>query len=197
MRDRAPPRRRAAARAPGAATSAARARSLALIAVGGYGRGELNLCSDIDIMILLPKSEIAPWQSALEALPRRSCGTSASKSGTACARSTTASAKARPTSSVATTLIEARLLAGRNQLVRAMRRALGPGSVWPTRRFLRSEGRASRPRVITAITTPRTTSSRTSRSSPGGLRDIQTIGWVAEAALRRRFARRAGRRTAS
>ena len=133
------------------------AREVALIAVGGYGRGELNLCSDIDIMILLPKSESTPWQVNLERFLTFmwDIGLEVGHSVRTiddCQRESAADV------SVATTMIEARLLTGPEQLFEAMRRALAPERVWPTRDFLKPKW-LSRPRVITGFTTRRTTSS--------------------------------------
>jgi [protein-PII] uridylyltransferase len=154
------------------------AREVALIAVGGYGRGELNLCSDIDIMMLLPKSESAPWQSNLERFLTFmwDIGLEVGHSVRTiddCQRESAADV------SVATTMIEARLLEGPEQLFEAMRRALAPERVWPTRNFFEAKVAEQTARHHRYFDTAYNLEPNV-KSSPGGLRDIQTIGWVAK-----------------
>ena len=153
-------------------------REVALIAVGGYGRGELNLCSDIDIMILLPKSEATPWQSNLERFLTFmwDIGLEVGHSVRTiddCQRESAADV------SVATTMIEARLLMGPETLFEAMRRALGPERVWPTRDFFEAKVAEQTARHHRYHDTAYNLEPNV-KSSPGGLRDIQTIGWVAK-----------------
>jgi [protein-PII] uridylyltransferase len=153
-------------------------RDVALIAVGGYGRGELNLCSDIDIMILLPKSESAPWQGSLEKFLTFmwDIGLEVGHSVRTiddCQRESAADV------SVATTMIEARLLQGPELLFEAMRRALAPERVWPTRDFFEAKVAEQTARHHRYYDTAYNLEPNV-KSSPGGLRDIQTIGWVAK-----------------
>jgi len=153
-------------------------RDVALIAVGGYGRGELNLCSDIDIMILLPKSESAPWQGSLEKFLTFmwDIGLEVGHSVRTiddCQRESAADV------SVATTMIEARLLQGPELLFEAMRRALAPERVWPTRDFFEAKVTEQTARHHRYYDTAYNLEPNV-KSSPGGLRDIQTIGWVAK-----------------
>ncbi len=156
---------------------AAAERDVALVAVGGYGRGELHPCSDIDVMILLPKSGVARhdgierflaflWDIGLEV------GHSV-RTIDDCQRESAADV------SVATTLIESRLLTGPDNLFQAMRRALGQDNVWNPRQFFEAKVAEQTARHHRYHDTAYNLEPNV-KASPGGLRDIQTIGWVAK-----------------
>lgn len=151
---------------------------LALIAVGGYGRGELHPCSDIDIMVLLPKSETFDWQPSVEKFLAflwdigLEVGHSV-RSIDDCQRESLADI------SVATTLFEARLLEGPEILFAGMRRALAPDRLWPSDTFFAAKVKEQRERHHRYHDTAYNLEPNV-KASPGGLRDIQTIGWVAK-----------------
>jgi [protein-PII] uridylyltransferase len=151
---------------------------LALIAVGGYGRGELHPSSDIDIMVLLPKSDSADWQPDIERFLTflwdigLEVGHSV-RSIDDCQRESLADI------SVATTLFEARLLCGPESLFAGMRRALASDRLWTSQDFFEAKVKEQIERHHRYFDTAYNLEPNV-KSSPGGLRDIQTIGWVAK-----------------
>lgn len=148
-----------------------------LVAVGGYGRGELHPGSDVDISILLDQRTTGLLRRALESFVTflwdigLVVGSSV-RTITQCRK------EAKADISVATSLMEARLLWGDPELFYAMRQVTSPECIWPTRRFFEAklEEQSSRYRRFNGTVEnlePHV------KEGPGGLRDIHTVAWVA------------------
>ncbi|MBK9251026.1 MAG: [protein-PII] uridylyltransferase [Proteobacteria bacterium] len=153
---------------------------MALLAVGGYGRGELHPYSDVDILILVPGDAplTAPERAQVEGFITflwdigLEVGNSV-RTAAECAEESAADV------GVMTTLLEARLLVGDESLVFAMREALAPAKVWPSHRFFEAKLAEQRDRHLKANDTAYNLEPNV-KNGPGGLRDLQTIGWVAK-----------------
>ncbi len=146
-----------------------------LIAVGGYGRGELHPYSDIDLLILLPEDNDSCfanaegfvtflWDIGLQ------IGHSV-RTVSQCREAATADI------TVATNLMESRLIAGSQPLHLAMLAATGPDKIWPSREFFRAKWDEQIERHRKFGNTEYNLEPNV-KSSPGGLRDIQMIAWV-------------------
>ncbi|MFZ5594895.1 MAG: [protein-PII] uridylyltransferase [Pseudomonadota bacterium] len=151
---------------------------IALVAVGGYGRGELHPGSDIDLLILLRNGDHARYQDRLEQFlvflwdiglevghsvrSLQECVDEASRDIT-----------------IATNLMESRPLAGSPSLFEAMRAATGPQRIWPSRRFFEAKWQEQIARHHKYHDTAYNLEPNV-KEGPGGLRDIQMIGWVAK-----------------
>lgn len=151
-------------------------KGLALIAVGGYGRGELHPGSDVDLLILVAKrrthaTEIQAfitflWDVGLEV------GQSV-RSVKDCVH------ESQKDITVATNLMEARVITGDAELFERMRAATGPEKLWPSRRFFEAKWAEQRARHHKFHETAYNLEPNV-KEGPGGLRDIQMIGWVAK-----------------
>ena len=152
--------------------------ALALVAVGGYGRGELLPCSDVDVMVLLPKGEEPAWTAPLERFLTFLWDIGL-ETGHSVRTIDECRQEALADLSVATTLFEARLLAGPPALFEAMRRALAPDRLWPAREFFEAKLAEQTERHHRFHDTAYNLEPNV-KQGPGGLRDIQTIAWVAK-----------------
>lgn len=164
-------------------TEAGFGNQLALVAVGGYGRGELFPYSDVDVLLLLPDGQSGQSCNAVE--PARleafigQCWDAGLEIGSSVRNLQECLAEAEKDVTVQTSLLEARLVAGDKKLFNAFRQRF-QASIEP-REFFAAKTREMRHRHQKFENTPYALEPNC-KESPGGLRDLQIILWVARAA---------------
>ena len=149
-----------------------------LVAVGGYGRGELLPHSDIDILLLHAPGALEAHREALERLTAFlwDIGLEVGQSVRTVDDCVQEAAK---DITVITNLIESRLLIGDASLYTQMQSALTPDKVWPVEQFFRAKRDEQAARYRKFDDTGYKLEPNV-KESPGGLRDIHTVGWVAK-----------------
>jgi len=151
---------------------------IALIAVGGYGRGELHPGSDIDLLILLRNPEQERYREPLEKFVMflwdigLEIGQSVRSLGECVV-------EAKQDITIATNLLEARQLAGPAELFETLRNETGPDRIWSSRAFFEAKWEEQIKRHHKFDDSAYNLEPNI-KEGPGGLRDIQMIGWVAK-----------------
>ena len=153
-----------------------------LLAVGGYGRGELFPYSDVDVLVLMPDGmkpeQDEPLKARLETFISW-CWDVGLEIGSSVRTTAECLAEASKDVTVQTSLLEARLIRGNkplfNQLVHALAQAMDPKA------FFVAKTLEMRQRHNKFENTPYSLEPNC-KESPGGLRDLQIILWVAKAA---------------
>jgi len=156
--------------------------SAALIAVGGYGRGELFPSSDVDVLVLLPDSVVAEESPVLKAKLETfigSCWDSGLEIGSSVRTLRDCLEESEKDITVKTSLLESRLLTGNlalfQQFEQSYQEAMDPHAFFVAKTLELNQ------RHNKFENTPYSLEPNC-KESPGGLRDLQIILWVARAA---------------
>tara|TARA_B100000029_G_scaffold513217_1_gene612059 strand:+ start:848 stop:3523 length:2676 start_codon:yes stop_codon:yes gene_type:complete len=149
----------------------------ALIAVGGYGRGELHPHSDIDLLILLPKKASSDTDNAITQFLTYLWDIGL-EIGHSVRTSQECKAQAKSDVTILTTLIEARHLSGPKTLLDEMKKRISKNKIWDSKSFYKAKYSEQIDRHHRYDDTGYNLEPNI-KESPGGLRDIQMIGWIA------------------
>ncbi len=152
----------------------------ALMAVGGYGRGELFPYSDVDVLVLLPEGQ-AEDETVKSAVSDfiTACWDVGLEIGSSVRTLAECVTEAQADVTVQTALLESRLLCGPRRLYKQFAEqtldAVDPVA------FFQAKMLEMRQRHEKYEDTPYALEPN-SKESPGGLRDLQVVMWVARAA---------------
>lgn len=151
---------------------------IALIAVGGYGRAELHPHSDIDILILLNNHSGENYREEIQ-LFITFLWDIGLKIGSSVRTINECVDIARQDITVATNLLEARRIAGNDYLRDQLQILTGPEYMWPLAEFYEAKLAEQKQRHKKYNYTEYDLEPNV-KNSPGGLRDIQTLNWLAK-----------------
>ncbi|MEO8278809.1 MAG: [protein-PII] uridylyltransferase [Ideonella sp.] len=155
----------------------------ALVAVGGYGRGELFPHSDVDVLLLLPSP--SPSAAGGEDLTLAvegfitACWDIGLEIGSSVRTVEDCVEEAQRDVTVQTAMLESRFLGGAKRIYAHFRRAT-EAAMDPSA-FLRAKTLEMRQRHLKYEDTPYALEPNC-KESPGGLRDLQVLIWIARAA---------------
>lgn len=150
---------------------------VALLAVGGFGRGELHPHSDIDLCLLIERDD-TPYQAALSHFITLLWDFGLNI-GHGVRLLDQCVSLASDDLDMMTALIESRTLAGPQALLETLIKATAPDVMWPTPLFFEAKLQEQRLRYDKANHTEYRLEPNV-KNSPGGLRDLQMIAWVAK-----------------
>ncbi|WP_341903875.1 [protein-PII] uridylyltransferase [Polaromonas sp. YR568] len=153
-----------------------------LVAVGGFGRGELFPHSDVDVLLLLPDGTDAGTDAALKSRIERfigSCWDSGLEIGSSVRTLADCLEEAAKDVTVQTSLLEARLISGPRKQFARLESELA--ALIDPQAFFVAKTLELRQRHNKFENTPYALEPNC-KESPGGLRDLQVVLWVARAA---------------
>ena len=151
---------------------------ISLIAVGGYGRGELHPHSDIDLLILMRRDKPDRYRQSIEQFLtflwdiQLKIGHS-TRSISQCVD------EAKGDITVATNLMETRLLVGDRELLDKLKTKTGPKKIWASEKFYHGKIDEQKARHRKHGDTEYNLEPNI-KEAPGGLRDIQVFNWTAK-----------------
>lgn len=151
---------------------------LTLIAVGGYGRAELHPYSDIDLLILSQSKLTSKQQQQLESYITLlwDCHLKVGHSVRTVSQCTKL---AKQDITITTNLMESRFLIGNQQLFDDIKIATAPDKMWEPSSFFEAKTTEQKIRYHKFEGSSFDLEPNL-KSSPGGLRDIHLIGWLAQ-----------------
>ena len=151
---------------------------ICLVAVGGYGRGELHPQSDVDLLIILNQSATSTVAENISFLVTYlwDCGLDLGHSVRTLDECVS---YAKQDITVLTNMLESRPIAGDTSLFNQLKQLTDVSQMWSSSEFFMAKWQEQRDRHKNTDDTDYNLEPNV-KTSPGGLRDIQNIIWIAK-----------------